>query len=119
MLRSGDARALLVVSLDRLTRSVRDLGTLVEDCFGDPNGPALLYAASLNGVYDSQITGGKRYDVAVAGRRIAHATFFESHATERVIQGQSTRQHPSSGRLIAGAHRRRRALDWLAGPSRK
>jgi LmbE family N-acetylglucosaminyl deacetylase len=40
-------------------------------------------AASLNGVFDSQITGGKRYDLAVAGRRMAHATFFESHATDR------------------------------------
>jgi hypothetical protein len=40
-------------------------------------------AAALNGVYDSQITGGKRYDIAVAGRRTAHATFFESHATDK------------------------------------
>ncbi len=38
---------------------------------------------SLNGVYDSQITGGKRYDIAVAGRRTAHASFFESHATDK------------------------------------
>jgi LmbE family N-acetylglucosaminyl deacetylase len=40
-------------------------------------------AAALSGVYDSQITGGKRYDVAAAGRRTAHATFFESHATDK------------------------------------
>jgi LmbE family N-acetylglucosaminyl deacetylase len=40
-------------------------------------------AASLSGVFDSQITGGKRYDAAVAGRRMAHATFFESHATDK------------------------------------
>ena len=40
-------------------------------------------AAALSGVFDSQITGGKRYDVAVAGRRMAHATFFESHATDK------------------------------------
>ena len=40
--RERGAKALLVVKLDRLTRSVRDLGTLVEDYFGDPNGPALL-----------------------------------------------------------------------------
>jgi LmbE family N-acetylglucosaminyl deacetylase len=40
-------------------------------------------AASLSGVFDSQITGGKRYDVAVAGRRTAHASFFESHATDK------------------------------------
>jgi len=40
-------------------------------------------AAALSGVFDSQIAGGKRYDAAVAGRRMAHATFFESHATDK------------------------------------
>lgn len=37
-------------------------------------------AAALNGVFDSQIAGGKRYDLAVAGRRAAHATFLEPRA---------------------------------------
>jgi LmbE family N-acetylglucosaminyl deacetylase len=36
-------------------------------------------AASLLGVYDSQIAGGKRYDLATMGRRRANATFFASH----------------------------------------
>lgn len=40
-------------------------------------------AAALNGVFDSQIAGGKRYDLAVMGRRHANATFFESHAVDR------------------------------------
>jgi len=40
-------------------------------------------AASLSGIFDSQICGGKRYDTAIAGRRMAHATFFESHATDQ------------------------------------
>jgi len=40
-------------------------------------------AAALNGVFDSQIAGGKRYDLATLGRRRANATFFESHATDR------------------------------------
>ncbi len=39
-------------------------------------------AAALNGVFDSQITGGKRYDLAVEGRRLANATFFDSHAID-------------------------------------
>lgn len=39
-------------------------------------------AAALNGVFDSQITGGKRYDLAVEGRRLANATFFDSHSTD-------------------------------------
>jgi LmbE family N-acetylglucosaminyl deacetylase len=39
-------------------------------------------AAALIGVYDSQIAGGKRYDRATAGRRLANATFSESHAID-------------------------------------
>jgi LmbE family N-acetylglucosaminyl deacetylase len=39
-------------------------------------------AAALVGVFDSQVTGGKRYDLATAGRRIAHATYFASHGTD-------------------------------------
>jgi LmbE family N-acetylglucosaminyl deacetylase len=39
-------------------------------------------AASLIGVFDSQIAGGKRYDLAVLGRRRANATFLESHAVD-------------------------------------
>lgn len=35
--------------------------------------------AAVLGVYDSQISGGKRYDLAAVGRRLANATFFESH----------------------------------------
>lgn len=40
-------------------------------------------AGALNGVFDSQIAGGKRYDLAVLGRRRSNATFFESHATDK------------------------------------
>ncbi|MDD2598262.1 MAG: PIG-L family deacetylase [Kiritimatiellae bacterium] len=40
-------------------------------------------SAALSGIFDSQITGGKRYDLAVAGRRSAHATFFESHNVDQ------------------------------------
>ena len=43
-------------------------------------------AAALNGVFDSQIAGGKRYDMATAGRRASNATFFESHATDKTTQ---------------------------------
>ena len=38
--------------------------------------------AALMGVFDSQIAGGKRYDLATAGRRRAHATYFESHGSD-------------------------------------
>ena len=40
-------------------------------------------AAALNGIFDSQIAGGKRYDIATLGRRRANATFFDSHATDQ------------------------------------
>ena len=50
---------------------------VVQDVSGHEN-----LAAALNGVFDSQIAGGKRYDLAVAGRRRANATFFASHATD-------------------------------------
>ncbi|MBI1939956.1 MAG: PIG-L family deacetylase [Acidobacteria bacterium] len=40
-------------------------------------------AASLVGIFDSQICGGKRYDLATMARRRANATYFESHATDK------------------------------------
>lgn len=53
------------------------------DVSGRPN-----LEAALLGVFDSQIAGGKRYDLAVTGRRLANATFSESHgvdAAEEII----------------------------------
>jgi LmbE family N-acetylglucosaminyl deacetylase len=38
--------------------------------------------AALLGVYDSQISGGKRYDLASMGRRRANATYYESHGVD-------------------------------------
>ena len=56
MIKAGEAEALLVVKLDRLTRSVRDLGTLVEDYFADPEGPALL---SVSEQIDTRTAAGR------------------------------------------------------------
>jgi LmbE family N-acetylglucosaminyl deacetylase len=39
-------------------------------------------ATSLVGVFDSQIAGGKRYDLATLSRRRAHATYHQSHAVD-------------------------------------
>ena len=39
-------------------------------------------AEKLVAVFDSQIAGGKRYDLAAMGRRLSNATFFASHATD-------------------------------------
>jgi len=41
-------------------------------------------AASLSGVFDSQIAGGKRYDLAILGRRRANATMFASHGVDEM-----------------------------------
>ena len=43
-------------------------------------------AAALNGIFDSQIAGGKRYDLATTGRRAANATFAESHSSDKANQ---------------------------------
>jgi LmbE family N-acetylglucosaminyl deacetylase len=64
-------------SLDWLS----DAEKVVMDVSGRDN-----LAAALNGVFDSQIAGGKRYDLATLGRRAANATFFESHATDQSSQ---------------------------------
>ena len=61
----------------------RDLDWLDDDkkvklvCDGRPN-----LERALLGVFDSQIAGGKRYDLATEGRRMANATYAESHATD-------------------------------------
>jgi LmbE family N-acetylglucosaminyl deacetylase len=40
-------------------------------------------ATSLVGLFDSQVAGGKRYDLAVMGRRRANATFLASHGVDK------------------------------------
>lgn len=47
------------------------------DCSAYPN-----LGRALSSVFDSQISGGKRYDLAAEGRRLANATFCESHACD-------------------------------------
>ncbi|MDR2686383.1 MAG: PIG-L family deacetylase [Oscillospiraceae bacterium] len=56
---------------------LRDEDKLPFDTGAHPN-----LAAALLGVYDSQIAGGKRYDLATVGRRLANATFFASHGVD-------------------------------------
>lgn len=47
------------------------------DCGAHPN-----LMRCLSAVFDSQIIGGKRYDLAAEGRRLANATFSASHACD-------------------------------------
>ncbi len=51
------------------------------DVSGHPN-----VMAAILGVHDSQIAGGKRYDLATHGRRLANATYAESHGTDTTDQ---------------------------------
>jgi LmbE family N-acetylglucosaminyl deacetylase len=62
----------------------RDLDWMIdEDKQALPVSSRPNVAASLVGVFDSQVSGGKRYDLATAGRRVAHATYFASHGTDQ------------------------------------
>jgi LmbE family N-acetylglucosaminyl deacetylase len=61
----------------------RDLDWLPDsDKVGLDSGRHPELALQLIAVFDSQISGGKRYDLATAGRRSANATFHTSHATD-------------------------------------
>ena len=39
-------------------------------------------ASALGRLFDSQVAGGKRYDLAIAGRYVTNATMLDSHATD-------------------------------------
>lgn len=56
---------------------INDEEKVVFDVSSHPN-----LAASLVEIFDSQICGGKRYDLATMGRRLANATYAASHATD-------------------------------------
>ena len=68
----------------------RDLGWMNDDekVVFDTTAHENLQLALL-GVFDSQISGGKRYDLATMGRRRANTTYFASHAVD-VMEGMAT-----------------------------
>lgn len=95
-LRRGDAEGLLVAKLDRLTRSVRDLGTLVEDYFSD--------GLSLLSVGDSIDTR------SAAGRLVLNVLASVSQ-WEREATGERTREalaHVKAQGVLLGAE----GLGW-------
>ncbi|MDO9084928.1 MAG: PIG-L family deacetylase [Anaerolineaceae bacterium] len=78
-------------SLDQNERPEKVLGCEVWrslDWINDPDKVVLDVSSHTNlqhellGVFDSQINGGKRYDLAAMGRRQVNATFFESHGVD-------------------------------------
>ena len=60
---------------------MQDADKVVMDVGGEEH-----LASALNGVFDSQIAGGKRYDLAVAGRRRANATLLNSHSGDALTE---------------------------------
>jgi hypothetical protein len=64
-------------------------------------------AMSLVGVFDSQVAGGKRYDLATMGRRRANATYFASHdvdKSESLIFGIDLTPLMGEGKLDAAGY---------------
>lgn len=88
MLKSGKAEALVVVKLDRLTRSVRDLGALVETYFA--SGKAALLSVSEQ--IDTRSAGGRlvlnvlasvsQWEREAVGERTAAVMQFKAAAGE-------------------------------------
>ena len=77
--------------LDQTERPARLVGCEVWralDWMADPDKVLLDVSSHENlqsallGVFDSQIVGGKRYDLATLGRRRANATYLESHGVD-------------------------------------
>ena len=63
----------------------RDLNWLLDDekvLLNLTNRPNLV--RGLISIFDSQISGGKRYDLALEGRLRSNATFFDSHAVDEM-----------------------------------
>ena len=62
----------------------RDLNWLIDNekvLLNMNDRPNLVRA--LISIFDSQITGGKRYDLALEGRLRGNVTFFDSHAVDQ------------------------------------
>jgi LmbE family N-acetylglucosaminyl deacetylase len=64
----------------------RDLDWMIdEDKIGFDLSTHENLQAALLGVFDSQVCGGKRYDLASMGRRRANATYFASHGVDLTL----------------------------------
>ena len=78
MLDAGEADALLVCKLDRLTRSVRDLGVLLDRYFGEKGGAALMSV-------------GEQIDTRSAAGRLVLNVLMSVAQWEREATGERTR----------------------------
>lgn len=107
MLKSGKADALVVVKLDRLTRSVRDLGALVETYFA--SGKAALLSVSEQ--IDTRSAGGRlvlnvlasvsQWEREAVGERTAAVMQFKAAAGEYCGGRAPYGFRVEAGRLVA------------------
>jgi DNA invertase Pin-like site-specific DNA recombinase len=125
MLKSGKADALLVVKLDRLTRSVRDLGHLLERYFA-PGKAALL---SVGEQIDTRSAGGRlvlnvlasvsQWEREAAGERVSAALQYKASQGEYTggdtpygyrlaADGERLEPEPAEQVLVSRARRLRR-----------
>jgi len=96
MLKAGDAEALLVVKLDRLTRSVVDLGTLVERYFA-PGKAALL---SVGEQIDTRSAAGRLVlNVLASVSQVGAGGDRGAHRHGHTAQGPPGRVHRGVGPL--------------------
>ena len=114
MLRKGDVQAVVVAKLDRLTRSVRDLGQLLDEHFGPKGGAALLSCQRadrrpLRRRPDGAQSAGDRDPMGARGDRRAH----QGRAAAPEAPGPAHRRRAL--RLAAGRRYRQAAR---AGPGR-
>jgi site-specific DNA recombinase len=101
MLRKGQANALLVAKLDRLTRSVKDLGTLVEGYFSSDTITLLSVADSIDtGTAAGRLVLNVLSSVAQWERETIGERTAEAMAHKRE-QGERTSLHAPYGSQIA------------------
>lgn len=125
-LEAGDAEALIIVKLDRLTRSVRDLGDLLDGPLGKAGGKALV---SVQDQFDTSTAQGRlglnlltsvaQWEREAIGERTAAAIAHKLAIGEHVgAVPYGSRMDGKGGRLVPADEERRvisRAVELRAG----
>lgn len=99
LLRKGQAQALIVAKLDRLTRSVKDLGTLVEDYFSSDRISLLSVADSI----DTRTAAG-RLVLNVLGSVAQWEREAIGERTKDALRHKKAQGHKTGGDVPYGYH---------------
>ena len=104
---AGEAEGILVAKLDRLTRSVRDLGNLIDRYFGEKAGARLM---AVDDQIDTKSAGGRlvlnvlasvsQWEREVIGERTA-AALAEKKAIGEAVSRPGFGERIQDGRLVA------------------